>query len=258
MRAVIGKTQVAERDARQRLQPRRGIRIAAAVLGVLALLYVVDLVAARGDIARGEIARGASVAGVDVGGLDRAAAEQRLRTQLEPRLSLRVTVRAGAAETSIDPRVAGLTLHWAATLDLARQQPLNPSTRLRSLFTSREVGVVARADRGVVTQALEALRPDTYRAPVEGDIRFDGVRPVPIEARAGQRLDVPAAVDPLVARWAFGTPVELPVVTVPVSVRPDGLRAALESTAWPAVAAPVRLDGEGNRRRCNPSRSPPR
>ena len=112
--------------------------------------------------------------------------------------------------------------------------------------------MVTRADRGVVTQALEALRPDTDRAPVEGDIRFDGVRPVPVEPRAGQRLDVPAAVGPLLVRWAFGTPVELPVVTVAVSVRPDGLRTALEGTARPAVAAPVRLDGEGKQATMQP------
>jgi len=219
---------------------------------MLALLYVADLVLAREEVARGETARGASVAGVDVGGLDRAAAEQRLRTQLEPRLSRPVTVRAGVASTSIDPRVAGLTPDWAATLDLAATQPLNPWTRLRSLFLPREVGLVTRADRGVVVQALESLRPGTDRAPVEGDIRFDGVRPVPIEPRAGQRLDARAAVDPLVARWALGTPVELPVVTVPVSVRPDGLRAALEGIARPAIAAPVRLDGEGKQATLQP------
>lgn len=238
---------MAVRDGRRRVQPRHGLLIAAAVLGALALLYVADLVAARG-----EMARGASVAGVEVGGLDRAAAEQRLRTQLGPRLNRPVAVRAGAASTTIDPRVAGLMLDWAATLDLAAEQPLNPWTRLRTLFVSREVGVVTRADRGVVARALESLRPGTDRAPVEGDIRFEGVRPVPIGPRAGQRLDVPAAVDPLVARWAFGTPVELPVVTVPVSVRPEGLRAAVEQIARPAVAAPVRLDGEGKQATLQP------
>ncbi len=227
-------------DGWRRLQPRHGLSIAAAVLGALALFYVADLVAARG-----EMARGANIAGVEVGGLDRAAAEQRLRTHLAPRLGRPVTVRAGAASTTVDPGVAGLTLDWAATLNLASEQPLNPWTRLRSLFSSREVGVVTRADRSVVARALESRRPEIDRAPVEGDIRFDGVRPVPIGPRAGQRLDVPAAVEPLVARWAFGTPVELPVVTVPVSVRPDGLRAAMEQIARPAVAAPVQVNGEG-------------
>jgi vancomycin resistance protein YoaR len=252
VRAVLGTAQVAERRPHSRRQPRWSLLVAVAVVGALVLLYVADLVVARGETARGEMARGVSVAGIDVGGLDRAAAEQRLRTQLEPRLSVPVAVRAGAASASIDPRVAGLTLDWAATLDLASAQPLNPWTRLRSLLSPREVGVVTRADRNVVAQALESLRPDTDRASVEGDIRFDGVRPVPIEPRSGQRLDAPAAVEPLVARWAFGTPVELPVVPVPVSVRPDGLRAALEGIARPAVAAPVRLDGEGKQATVQP------
>ncbi|MFN2495505.1 MAG: VanW family protein [Pseudonocardiaceae bacterium] len=219
---------------------RRGGIVAVAVFGLLALVYGIDVAASRG-----EVPRGVTVAGVDVGGLDRTAAEQRLREQLEPRLNRPVALRAGDVDLALDPGPAGLTLDWPATLDQAGTQPLNPWTRLVSLFTTREVGVVTSGDRAVLAAALEGLRPRIDRAPAEGTIRFEGSRPIPVDPVTGQNVDLPAATDVVLADWARGGTVQIPVTTQPVSTTPEGIRAALRDFVEPAVSAPVTVPGEG-------------
>jgi vancomycin resistance protein YoaR len=224
--------------------PRRALRragiIAGSVLGVFVALYAVDLLVSQGDVPRG-----VTVAGVDVGGLKRAAAEERLRDQIEPRLVRPLTVRAGEVTATIDPARAGLRLDWASTLDQAGAQPVNPFTRLASFFTSREVGVVTHADKAQLVNTLENLRAQTDREPVEGSIRFEGATPIPVAPRQGQRLKVDDAAIAVLSDWASGRPVELPVQATPVTVSAEAVQTALTQLAQPAVSAPVLIRGDG-------------
>jgi vancomycin resistance protein YoaR len=226
---------------------RRIALVAAAVLGVFVVLYGVDLL-----LSRGELPRGVTVAGVAVGGMDRAEAEQRLRREVEPRLTRPVAVRAGDVDADIDPAKAGLALDWGATLDAAGSQPFNPWTRLRSLFSTREVGVVTQADLDSLSREIEALRAKTDREPAEGTIRFEGVTPVPVDPKPGQTLDAARAVDVLTDEWAGGNTVELPVSPKPVKTTAAGVQEALETVAKPAVSGPVTITGEGGQATLTP------
>ncbi|MDQ3762624.1 MAG: VanW family protein [Actinomycetota bacterium] len=220
---------------------RRTVIVAAAVFVLLALIYGIDLATSSDDVPRG-----VTVAGVPVGGMARSAAEERLRTQLEPRLNRSIALRAGDVEVTLEPRQAGLTLNWPATLNQAGKQPLNPWTRLASLWRIRELGVVTAGDRATLTVALQGLRSQTDREPVEGTIRFAGARPILVEPRPGQRLDVPATTELILAAWIRGGTVQAPVTTQPVSTTADGIREALRDTVEPAVSAPVRVTGDGH------------
>ncbi|MCP2261789.1 Vancomycin resistance protein YoaR, contains peptidoglycan-binding and VanW domains [Streptoalloteichus tenebrarius] len=234
--------------ADRRRQARRAGIIAGAVGGALVLLYGVDLA-----MSQGEVPRGVTVAGVEVGGMEHAAAEQKLREQIGPRLGKPVRVRAGDVEASIDPKSAGLELDWARTVADAGEQSWNPWTRLTSFFTTREVGVASRTDQGRLTAALEALRPKTDREAAEGTIRFEGVKPVAVDPKPGQKLDVPQAVNEVLPHWADGTTLSLPVTTVPVRTTPEGVRRALDEVAKPAVSGPVTVRGEGRNATIEPS-----
>ena len=227
-----------ERPRRRR--PPRAVLVGVGVLLLLALVYAGDLLTSRGDVPRGTV-----VAGVEVGGLDRAAAEESLRSGLEPRTTAAVVVTAGDATAELDPARSGLGLDWPATLAQAGSQPLNPWTRLTSLFGARDVPVVTTTDPAALSAAVEALRPRTDRAAVEGAITFDGATPVPVPPVAGRTVDGPAAVDALTAGWFGGQPVVLPVTEQPVTVTPDGLAAALASVAAPAVSGPLTVLGTG-------------
>ena len=219
---------------------RRGVIAAAVVFGLLVLIYGIDLVMSRDDVPRG-----VSVAGVDVGGIQRAEAEQRLRERLEPRLNHPIALRAGDVDTTLDPVRAGLMLDWPGTLEQAGAQPLNPWTRLASTWRTREVGVVTSGNRTALTAALEGLRTQTDREPVEGTIRFDGARPIPVDPKPGQRLEVTAASDLLLAVWVRGGTVPVPVATLPVVTTSNGVRAVLRDVVEPAVSGPVTVTGDG-------------
>ncbi|MGB8994783.1 MAG: VanW family protein [Pseudonocardiaceae bacterium] len=219
---------------------RRAGIIAAALLGLLALVYGIDLARSTG-----EVPRGVTIEGIPVGGMARAAAQLRLRGQLEPQLSQPIALRAGDVEATLDPRRAGLTLNWPATLDQAGKQPLNPWTRLSTLWRTREMGVVAATDRAALTGALQDLRGATDRDPIEGTIHFEGTRPVPVQPRSGQHLDVAATTDLILARGIRGGTVYAPVTTQPVSTTVDGIRATLHDVVEPALAAPVKVTGDG-------------
>ena len=222
---------------------RKRLLIGAGVVALLGLLY-------GGDVAlsSGSVPRGTTVAGVSVGGLSLAAAEQTLRTRIEPRTTQPVTVTAGEARSDLDPRAAGLAVDWDATLDRAGSQPLNPITRITSFFTSREVGVATSTDRAALDTALAQLAPVVDKVPVEGTVRFDGVTPVAVDPVPGQKLDTDAAAAMLERDWASGGPVTLPVTAVPATTTPENVATAIEKVAKPAVSAPVAVLGENGTR----------
>lgn len=226
-------------EAKRRRLRRAGF-IAGAVFGVLVVLYGVDLL-----LSNGEVPRGVTVAGVDVGGESHTDAERVLRDRIEPRLTQAVKLRAGDVDATLEPAKSGLSIDWKATVDRAGDQPLNPITRLTSLFTTREVGVATTTDNAELTAAVETLRVQTDRDPAEGGVRFEGVTPVAVEPKPGQKLDGPGTRKALIDGWATGKPVQLPVDITKVKTTSEGVHKAVDEIAKPAVAAPVTVHGEG-------------
>jgi vancomycin resistance protein YoaR len=218
---------------------RAGIAAGAAV-GALLLLYVGDLIFTSGQVPRGTV-----VAGVDIGGLDQAAAEKELREKLGPGLNEPVQLQVADRSATIDPEQVGLQMDWTATVEQAGSQPLNPFTRIASLFSTHEVAPVSRGDREQLVQALEQVRPRLDRAPAEGGIRFEGAEPVAVDPLSGQTIDVQAATDEVLTHWADNVAVQVPFTEQPVSTTREGVQKALREVAQPAVSAPVTVRGEG-------------
>jgi vancomycin resistance protein YoaR len=218
---------------------RRSLLVLTGVVVALVLLYVGDLV-----LSSGSVPRGVAVAGVSVGGLGLDEAEQRLRGEIEPRTTQPIQVTVGEASGEIDPATAGLAIDWTGTLDRAGSRPLNPITRITSFFTERDVGVATTTDPAALTAALEELSPAVDRAPVEGSVQFQDIRPMPVDPVPGQQLDVPAAAEVMERDWAIGRPVALPLTELPPTTTPDDVAAAIEQVARPAMSGPVTVTGE--------------
>jgi vancomycin resistance protein YoaR len=218
---------------------RAGIA-AGAVVGALLLLYVGDLIFTSGQVPRGTV-----VAGVDIGGLDESAAEKELREKLGPGLNEPVQLQVADRTATIDPEQVGLQMDWAATVEQAGSQPLNPFTRIASLFSTHEVAPVSHSDREQLVQALEQVRPQLDRAPAEGSIRFEGAEPIAVDPVSGQTIDVQAATDEVLTHWADDVAVQVPFTEQPVSTTREGVQKALREIAQPAVSAPVTVRGEG-------------
>ncbi|WP_235921397.1 VanW family protein [Lentzea tibetensis] len=219
---------------------KKALIVAAAAVGALGLLYGLDIL-----ISSGNVPRGVTVAGVDVGGMSHTAAESKLREAIEPRLGKPVAAKAGDVDTEVDPKSAGLTLDWNKTIDRAGSQPLNPVTRVTSFFTSREVGVATQADDEKLNAAVEALRAKTDHEPTEGTIKFEGAKPVAVDPHNGQKLKADEAANALIASWAEGRVVELPVDSTPVKTTKEGVQKMLDEVVKPAVSGPVLVKGEG-------------
>ncbi|HEX8520129.1 MAG TPA: VanW family protein, partial [Pseudonocardia sp.] len=219
---------------------RRALLLVGAAVALLGALYGADLA-----LSAGTVPRGVTVAGTDIGGLTPAAAEQRLRTAIEPRTTRPIDVAVGDITSKIEPRAAGLVVDWAGTVRRAGAQPLNPVTRVGSFFSDREVGVVTDADPAAVDSALQQLAPVVNRPPVEGSVRFEGVRPVPVPPVDGQELDLAAAEQALERDWTSGTTVRLPTKVLRPATTEDDVTKAVADVATPAVSGPVTVTGEG-------------
>ncbi|KQU45100.1 hypothetical protein ASG84_12155 [Rhodococcus sp. Leaf278] len=211
-----------------------------AVFAVLTLLYAADWFSSSD-----RVPRGVTVAGIDVGGKAHSDAEATLRAELGPRAEQPVQVDVGDRQVDVIPVAAGLGVDWNATLDRAGSQPINPITRLTSFFGSREIGVVSTTDEQALAVAIDGLRAETDRAPVEGDVVFEGVTPVAVAPLEGRVLDADGTRRNLQTEWASGT-TEVAYESTPVSVTQDAVDRALADVAVPATSAPVIVAGRQN------------
>lgn len=225
------------------------LMVTGAFVTLLVVLYTVDLLVSAGDVPRG-----VHVAGVDVGGLSREVAEDALRAELQPRLTEPVPVRAGSVEARLDPVASGLGIDWAATVERAGSQPLDPITRLTSLLVTREVGVVTTVDGGRLRESLAELAGNRInRGVIQGDIGFEAnpggdgaVRAFVIEPRRGQELvDLRGAAAIVQREWLGSGPIELPVRLTWPKVTSRQVHSTLERTVLPLISGPVRLVGDG-------------
>lgn len=214
-----------------------------APFAVLAGLYLGDLI-----LSSDRVPRGVTAAGVHIGGLTLTDAEDRLRAAVTPRTTRPIPVTAGPERSEIDPTSAGLSVDWRATVEQAGAQPLNPITRLSSLFTTREIGVVSTADDAALTAALDELDAVVAQDPVEGTVRFEGREPVGVDPEAGRRLDVDAATELLKRDWATGSTVDLPMIELEPRTTASDVEAAVADIAVPAVSGPLVITGEDDAR----------
>lgn len=210
------------------------------MLAGCALFYAADLLLAGGDIPRNT-----TVGGVLLGGLSRADAAALLEEELATSVSAPREVAAGEVSATLNSGAAGIALDVDGSVAEAARQPLNPLTRLLSLFAERDVRPVLAVDADLLDQAIAEFADTTDRAPVEGAITFDGIEPIAVEPVPGAALDRPAAASTFVAAIradpgnSADQPVELPVDELAVSITAEEVQQALDSIAGPALAAPI-------------------
>ncbi len=212
----------------------------ALVLAGLGLLYAGDLLLAGDDIPRNT-----AVGGVLIGGLSEADAGLLLEEQLSTSVSAPRSVAAGEATGTLNAGAAGIDLDVDGSVAQAAKEPLNPLTRLLSLFSERNVDPVLSVDEDLLDAAVEEFADTTDHAPIEGTITFDGIEPVAVDPVPGIELDRPGAAAAFVDRirddpaQRSEDPVELPVDEIAVTITADDVEEALDTIAGPALAAPI-------------------
>jgi vancomycin resistance protein YoaR len=214
-----------------------------AAVGVLAAAYGVDLLAAGDDVPRNTL-----VAGVDIGGLSPAAAADRLEADLAPRVAADHVVLADDVEATLSPATAGITLDVDGTVDAAGDQPLNPWTRLASIFSDREIDPVITGEDTALAAQIDAIAEQVDRAPVDATIAIEGTTGSVVEAQDGRALDREGSAETITDFLSSGgdpsTPIELPVEVSPVSVDAEEASRVLAETVTPGLAAPVTVTSD--------------
>jgi vancomycin resistance protein YoaR len=156
-------------------------------------------------------------------------------------------VVADDVESSISPTAAGIALDIDGTVDAADDQPLNPWTRLVTLFSDREIDPVLTGEDAELSAQIETIAAQVDRAPVDATISIDGTTPGVVDPADGRALDRRGAADAITAALASGgdpsTPIELPVDVAAVQVDREEAQRVLDETVTPALSAPVGIEG---------------
>lgn len=196
----------------------------------------------------GRVSHGVTVAGVDIGGLTPERAEERLQSELAPRMDEPVRLQHRSRTFRVVPSKAGLSLDVEATVDDAGGgRSLNPVRMLEKLTDDdTEVEPVVNVDESSLQKALKRIDRSVQRDPVEAKVSFRDGEPQPAKPRPGIELDSDAAAEELKsAALDEGGAVELPTKKLPTDVSRRELKRALTDFARPAMSAPVELKVKG-------------
>jgi vancomycin resistance protein YoaR len=217
-------------------------RRTALVLGGGLVLLVVVLSAMAYALAGDGVPRGTRVLGVEIGGLARAAAVQKLDTDLVPRVTEPIPVVLDGEQQGVDPVGAGLRIDNAATVQRAGRRSPNPIVLFYQLLGPNEVEPVIVVDRAKLDAAVDLLATKLDRPVREGGVLFRAGEPVPVDPRPGRRLDRIDAVGRIRAAYLdVDDPLELRASSVdPIVTKAEVLRA-MEEFAQPALSGPVQL-----------------
>ncbi|MET0765589.1 MAG: VanW family protein [Blastococcus sp.] len=221
----------------------RAALISAGVLALLGVAYGVDLLIAQGSVPRSTV-----VVGVEIGGLSPANAASLLEEELAPRVVADHQVVADDVVATFSPVAAGIALDVDRTIDIADDQPLNPWTRLVTLFSDRAVDAVVTGEETALAAQIDTIAAQVDRAPVDATVAIEGTSPSVVPPADGRELDRDGSADAITAALASGrdaeTPIELPVEISPVHVDETEAQRVLEETVLPALAAPVAVTSQ--------------
>jgi vancomycin resistance protein YoaR len=211
-------------------------------LVILAVVYLVDLLATSG-----ELERNTTVAGVQVGGMTPEQASAALTAQALPAYAQSVTIDVHGEQTTLEPSSAGLTADVAATVQAVGVRSANPVTRLTSFFASSDVPLSVNIDEAALASFVNGVADRTDVDPVEGEVAVDGVTIRTVIPVIGRSLDVADATTAISGAWSAGGPTALQGLVVPVSAHPVRANpdkvAAAAAEATNILSAPLQLTG---------------
>jgi vancomycin resistance protein YoaR len=220
---------------------RAGV-IAALVGG--ALLLVVGAVYLAGYLMAGDkLPKDAEIAGVAVGGLSTQAATDKLQAELGPRATAPIAVTAGSQQAEVSPTEAGLSLDYAASIELAGGgRSLDPRHIWRVLTGGTQTEAVVTTDQAALDASVAVLAKTVDREPKDAKLSFDGDEVVQTKGKDGVALNVDDASSTIESAYlSSGGPVELPAEVTEPEITTAEVAALATSYAKPAVSGPVTL-----------------
>lgn len=224
--------------------PRRRLAVRA-LLGVLGLVVVAYAV--LWIVAGDKVPRGTTVEGVDVGGLSPAAAEERLREELEPRTDTPIVVTGNGARRTLSPAAAGLAVDYEASVQAAGGgRSLSPVRLWKHYFSTPDVEATLDVDDAAMDSALESLKGHFATPVVEGDVTFADGKATAVTPRPGQVLDAAATRAAVEDQFLHEGSVQVVRAPDHPVIDAEAVDEAMRTFAEPAMSGPVTLllDGQ--------------
>ncbi|MCB5180844.1 hypothetical protein LG632_15815, partial [Streptomyces sp. SMC 277] len=186
-----------------------------------------------------DVPKGTTVLGTDISG-SRDEAVAKLQNAFGNRANTPLALKVGDKQVELRPEKAGLTLDSQATVRGAAGSDYNPVTVIGTLLgQERTAEAVMPVDEEKLQVALQELA-GTAGTAVEGTIRFEPNKAVPVPGKAGTSLDVKASMDKV--KDAFRTLIETgraPAVELPVATREPTITQAEIDRAMREFATPA-------------------
>nr|WP_308407756.1 hypothetical protein [Streptomyces somaliensis] len=210
-----------------------------------------------------DVPKGTTVLGVDIGGSTKEEAVRKLDAALGARAAAPLRLEVGGRDRTLAPDKAGLSLDSQETVRAAAGSDYNPVSVIGSLFGAERVAEpVIPVDEEKLGVALTGLGGGSG-AVVEGTVRFEPGKAVPVPGKAGTALDVQRSM--IFVKDAFRAQVETGranVVELPVDTREPAIgRAevdrAMREFAGPAMSGLVTIKAGGKQIQFGPQRSLP-
>ena len=126
-----------------------------------------------------------TVAGVPVGGLSPAAAVTKLTRALTPRTTAPLNVQVRDQSLTIEPRSAGLTVDFKATVAATGRRTATPVGLWKAMFGKHDVAPAISVETTKLAASIDQLDRTLRGAGRDGGIRFDGMTPVAIPPARG-------------------------------------------------------------------------
>ncbi|MFH8338573.1 hypothetical protein [Streptomyces sp. AM6-12] len=218
------------------------VLLAAAVVVIAGGVYGAGLLMNHTDVPKGT-----TVLGVDVGGGTRDDAVKKLDDVFGSRVAKPLKLSVGGRTVMLAPANAGLQFDFQATASAAAKSDYNPVSVVGTLFgQQRVVEPVMPVDEEKLQAALRQVGGGSGSgAVVEGGIKFEAGKAVPVYGKAGTAID--AARSTQAIEQAYRTAVETgepTTVTVPTTNRQPAVSNAevdreMKEFAQPAMSAKV-------------------
>ena len=220
----------------------RGGKIALGVLlGIVAIalaLYLADLAMHRDNVPRGT-----AVGGVNIGAMKPDEAREKLEGELGGIADEPVEVRAGEKAATFVPAKSGLDIDWQATVDAAGIETANPISRLRGLFTTREVDAVPRIDEPALKRQLDRLVNELHVDPTDGTINVKDGKAETTDPVSGQKVDRDTLRDETTTGWLNPEGIDIEPIEVPPAIDNAAITAAMDGPVRAALNGPLTVNG---------------
>ncbi|HEY5785797.1 MAG TPA: VanW family protein [Microlunatus sp.] len=209
-----------------------------------ALIVLVGAVYLAGYLMAGDkLPKDAEIAGVSVGGLSTEAATEKLQAELGEQAAAPIAVTAGDEKAEISPAGAGLSVDYAASVELAGGgRSLDPRHIWRVLAGGSQTDAVVVTDQAELDAAVAELAKNVDRKPKDAKLSFDGDQVVQTEGKDGVALDTDGASSAIESAFLTSSgPVELPAEVTEPQITTAEVAELATSYAKPAVSGPVTL-----------------